>query len=472
MFFAPVGDVNVRENGDVWYQGTVTSKGCADLIVTLTNLQHEHVLECRAKLKKSVTSALIQQSLLDRLSLLPGMPAVSQLVAPIPEKSARQSTYECNPGNPKPIDLYITSYGGDLMGCLGAIDAMVAMQEMEPEKVTVIETQDGQEVERTVKIYPRPIRTHCFAYAASAGAMFYLCGRHRSITINDQYLLHQLSGGASGRLEYIEREVQTMKDFTERMYEFMLKRTGVARYAYWVQLKGQEKHFVVFVKPCSCKDSTALFTLDGDLHDEFVEKDGGMTNGLRVFTSEELSSVLNTSDSNFFFDAKEQLKNIVTSLPKGSEQSKGNQKADQGIVLTPEEKTDLESKLADMTEILPVLYRFDTRSGNRQRVIVPHNETNKELLYRPTADAVNNSYIHLRHYDKALVNRWLAVVDKKCAATMGEHNNNLFDAFKKLMEADVYLSAQDCYALNIATETQNVRTSAIEGLLDPTFRNL
>lgn len=104
---------------------------------------------------------------------------------------------------PKPIYLYIQTYGGSLLPTFGAIDAI---------RSSII-----------------PIYTVINGYAASAGTLLAVVGAKRYMTNNSFVLIHQLSSGMIGNMEAIKDDFKNCETFMETIYDIYEKHTSLTR---------------------------------------------------------------------------------------------------------------------------------------------------------------------------------------------------------------------------------------------------
>jgi ATP-dependent Clp protease protease subunit len=105
----------------------------------------------------------------------------------------------------KPINLYINSPGGDMIGLFAIYDAM---QFLGP-----------------------PVHTVCVGQAASAAAVLLAAGEpgQRSILPNARVLIHQPHGGAQGQTVDMEIAVREMVEMRSRMTDILVERTNQDR---------------------------------------------------------------------------------------------------------------------------------------------------------------------------------------------------------------------------------------------------
>jgi len=104
---------------------------------------------------------------------------------------------------PKPIYLHITSYGGSLLHCFKAIDAV---------------TRSKIEVHTIVE-----------GYAASCGSILAVIGVKRYMGRYASILMHQLSSGAMGKYKEIEDEYGSCKMLMEQIIGLYEKHTTMSR---------------------------------------------------------------------------------------------------------------------------------------------------------------------------------------------------------------------------------------------------
>jgi ATP-dependent Clp endopeptidase proteolytic subunit ClpP len=104
---------------------------------------------------------------------------------------------------PKPIYLWIQSYGGYVDPCMPVLDTI-----------------------RNSKI---PIYTVVNGYAASCGSLLSVVGKKRYMTASSTILIHQLSGGIRGTMENIRDGYQNTEETMERLYNVYEKHTQIPR---------------------------------------------------------------------------------------------------------------------------------------------------------------------------------------------------------------------------------------------------
>jgi ATP-dependent Clp protease protease subunit len=105
----------------------------------------------------------------------------------------------------RPINLYINSPGGDMLGLFAIYDAM---QFLGP-----------------------PIHTVCVGQAASGAAVLLAAGEpgHRFVLPSARVLIHQPHGGAQGQASDLEIAVKEMIALRERMIDVLTERTHQTR---------------------------------------------------------------------------------------------------------------------------------------------------------------------------------------------------------------------------------------------------
>lgn len=104
---------------------------------------------------------------------------------------------------PKPLYLFITSYGGSLFAGFRAIDAIMRSD------IPVYTVVDG--------------------HAASAATLMSVCGKKRYMTPHSYMLIHQLSSGAIGKYWDIKDEYNNCTQFMEDIYKIYLNHTNMSR---------------------------------------------------------------------------------------------------------------------------------------------------------------------------------------------------------------------------------------------------
>ena len=105
----------------------------------------------------------------------------------------------------KPINLYINSPGGDMIGLFAIHD--------------------------TMQFLHAPVATTCIGQAASAAAVLLAAGSPgmRAALPNARVLIHQPHGGAQGQSVDLEIQVREVVEMRERMVEILMKATGQSR---------------------------------------------------------------------------------------------------------------------------------------------------------------------------------------------------------------------------------------------------
>jgi ATP-dependent Clp protease protease subunit len=105
----------------------------------------------------------------------------------------------------QPINLYINSPGGDMLGLFAIYDAM--------------------------RFLSTPVHTVCVGQAASAAAVLLAAGEagHRFVLPSARVLLHQPHGGAQGQSTDMEIAVREMVTMRERMIDILVESTGQTR---------------------------------------------------------------------------------------------------------------------------------------------------------------------------------------------------------------------------------------------------
>ena len=100
---------------------------------------------------------------------------------------------------PKPLYLHITSYGGDLLACFRAIDA--------------------------IKRSEIPIHTVVDGYAASAGTLMSVVGKKRYMTPSSYMLIHQLTSNSMGKYWEIKDDNENVDTWMNDIYKLYVENT-------------------------------------------------------------------------------------------------------------------------------------------------------------------------------------------------------------------------------------------------------
>lgn len=104
-----------------------------------------------------------------------------------------------NMAEPPPIELYISSDGGEISPALSLVDKIISN--------------------------PVSINTYINGMAASAATLISVVGKKRYMTPNSHMLLHQLSSGVWGNFEQINDEKQNLDMFMDMIKNVYLKHT-------------------------------------------------------------------------------------------------------------------------------------------------------------------------------------------------------------------------------------------------------
>jgi ATP-dependent protease ClpP protease subunit len=104
---------------------------------------------------------------------------------------------------PKPLYLFITSFGGSLFACFRAIDA--------------------------IKRSEIPIYTVVDGHAASAATLMSVVGKKRFMTPNSYMLIHQLSSGLGGKYWEIKDEYKNLTLLMENIYKIYTDHTPMTK---------------------------------------------------------------------------------------------------------------------------------------------------------------------------------------------------------------------------------------------------
>lgn len=103
--------------------------------------------------------------------------------------------------NRGPIHLHIQSFGGSLLHTLYLIDLIKNMK--------------------------TPVYTYVDGFAASAGTLLSVVGKKRFISKHSLMLIHQLSGGASGKYSELKDEEQNIDMFMDMIINIYLEHTNI-----------------------------------------------------------------------------------------------------------------------------------------------------------------------------------------------------------------------------------------------------
>ena len=104
---------------------------------------------------------------------------------------------------PKPLYLFITSFGGSLFACFRAIDC--------------------------IKNSRIPIYTVVDGHAASAGTLMSVVGQKRYMTEHSYMLIHQLSSGTCGKFGEIKDDYENCETIMEDIYRIYEQNTNMSR---------------------------------------------------------------------------------------------------------------------------------------------------------------------------------------------------------------------------------------------------
>ena len=104
---------------------------------------------------------------------------------------------------PKPINIYIDSYGGMIYQCFGLISVM----------------EDSE----------TPVHTHVTGSAKSAGFLILIHGHKRFAYEHSTPLYHQMSGGFYGTVKDAEVKVEEYKRLQKKIEEITIKKTNITK---------------------------------------------------------------------------------------------------------------------------------------------------------------------------------------------------------------------------------------------------
>ena len=105
--------------------------------------------------------------------------------------------------NPKPIEIYIDSYGGAVYQCFGLLGVM--------------EKSDT------------PIHTIVTGAAMSCGFMILISGHKRSGYTHSTPLYHQVSTGFYGKIKDMEEHLEESKRLQKKIEDLTLERTSISK---------------------------------------------------------------------------------------------------------------------------------------------------------------------------------------------------------------------------------------------------
>lgn len=120
--------------------------------------------------------------------------------------------------NPKPIKIYIDSYGGNVYQCLGLIGIM-----------------------KSCKTQIHTIVTGC---AMSCGFLISISGHKRFGYPRSTYLYHQVSGGAFGKSKDIEEEVVEILRLQKSIEDITLESTAITKKMLEKVYKGKKDWYI------------------------------------------------------------------------------------------------------------------------------------------------------------------------------------------------------------------------------------
>ena len=104
---------------------------------------------------------------------------------------------------PKPIKIYIDSYGGQVYQCLGLLNIMGSSK--------------------------TPIHTIVTGCAMSCGFIIAICGHKRFGYKRSTYLYHQVSSGSVGKIKDMEEDLVEAQRLQKEIEEITLEKTKISR---------------------------------------------------------------------------------------------------------------------------------------------------------------------------------------------------------------------------------------------------
>lgn len=99
----------------------------------------------------------------------------------------------------EPIELYISSYGGDGYEVLGVVDLIRNMK--------------------------APVYTYLYGKAMSAGFLMFMVGDKRFISRNSTLMIHQLSGGMVGTIQDMREQLEEYERLQEQVEDLVMLHT-------------------------------------------------------------------------------------------------------------------------------------------------------------------------------------------------------------------------------------------------------
>lgn len=118
-------------------------------------------------------------------------------------KKAPASRYAEPAFEPKPIELYLTTYGGLVHAAFAVVDVIRALRV--------------------------PVHTIVLGYVASAGTLISLAGEKRFITPNAFLMIHEIRGGFWGKASDARVEYENVTKLMAHITEYYLGKTRIAR---------------------------------------------------------------------------------------------------------------------------------------------------------------------------------------------------------------------------------------------------
>ena len=123
--------------------------------------------------------------------------AEGELLGKLEEENSTTTT-----SNPR-INLHLQSYGGSLMPAFYICDLIKSMS--------------------------FPVDTYVDGYAASAASIISVCGEKRYMTRNSMMMIHQLSGGVSGKFYEMQDDLQNSQTMMDLLGNIYLKHTNITK---------------------------------------------------------------------------------------------------------------------------------------------------------------------------------------------------------------------------------------------------
>ncbi len=186
--------------------------------------------------------------------------------------------------NPKVINFYINSIGGNVVEAMAAHDYII---DLKKKGVTVNTIGRG--------------------LVASAATYILMAGTNISMTANSRFMVHNVLGGVYGNVQEVENYAKTMRSFNNQIAEFYTNHTGLKRTEVDILMNEE-----TWLTAQDAKDKGFVTTVTEEVKfTNVIKKENWQFNNTEVL---ELYNSFTKKNTNMKIDLKEIVTNAVSAL--------------------------------------------------------------------------------------------------------------------------------------------------------------